>query len=239
MSEPLDEAKIKARKEAFTPATTSQKIVLAVLLFVAALTALYSGYWVLKQLETHPVNRFSVKWKNEASVTLEPGPSTFWYDKQNHVIWHVGTISDERKQKLLGLSKTNDLSYRDAIEDLAFSSNTRSYTAFRWLLLLGGVSGILGVLIRSTWDFVGNTCYKNTLDVVRWWPWYVVRPLTGFLLGVLVIVLVQTDFLTNINQQSSDSLWWAGLATIAGFGSSDMLTRLRLVSKAIFGVENS
>ena len=75
---------------------------------------------------------------------------------------------------------------------------------------------------------------------VRWWPWYFVRPFLAFLVGVLIVILIKSDLMTSSQRAGSDgSLWWIGLAALAGFGLEDSLDRLRVLSKTLFATDRS
>ncbi|MGC3971058.1 MAG: hypothetical protein QM775_28090 [Pirellulales bacterium] len=178
------------------------------------------------------------EWKKPDGVSAPEGPSAFMYDPEKSQLVHFGAISDERKTELRG--KINDVGYQAAVDRLAFQSQATGKSALTWLLVLGGVSGLLGVQIRSLHDYVGHSCYVGTLDIDRWWPWYVLRPALGFLLGFFIVVLIKTDLLAAAEAKTeSGSLWWVGLAAIAGFGVDDVIRRLRLLSKTLFGTEKT
>ena len=97
----------------------------------------------------------------------------------------------------------------------------------------------MGAILRSLVDFVGHACYTGKLDLRRWWPLYVTRPLVGSILGFLLVVLFKAKLLTAAAAQpSDDSFWWLGLAAIGGFSTVDVTLRLRMAAKALFGVES-
>jgi hypothetical protein len=74
------------------------------------------------------------------------------------------------------------------------------------------------------------------LDFKRWWPLYFTRPVTGAILGLVVIILLKSNIISlTLNSSNPESLWWLGLSIISGFGTIDATERLRLTSKAIFG----
>lgn len=130
-------------------------------------------------------------------------------------------------------------SYREAIDRLAFDSAAAAGLEHQllWLLLLGAVGGLLGVQLRSVSNFVGVVCIKDSFDFKRWWPWYVLRPVLGLLVGLLVVVLIKADLFTlETEPAEAGNLWWLGLAVLAGFGAEDFVLRLRLISHTLFGV---
>ncbi|MGM9513495.1 hypothetical protein ACS5PK_04495 [Roseateles sp. DB2] len=130
-------------------------------------------------------------------------------------------------------------SYHAALDALAYRSNARQVGQIQLLLLLGLLGGCLGAILRSLVDFVGNACYKDALDLRRWWPLYATRPLVGATLGFLLVVLFKAKLLTSLETQTGDdSFWWLGVAAIGGFSTVDVTMRLRLAAKALFGVES-
>lgn len=128
-------------------------------------------------------------------------------------------------------------SYREAIDQLAFDSTENLEAPLLWLLLLGAVGGLMGVQLRSASNFIGVVCIKNDFDLTRWWPWYVLRPVLGLFVGLLVVVLIKADLYTlETGSATTGNLWWLGLAVLAGFGAEDFVLRLRLISHTLFGV---
>lgn len=125
--------------------------------------------------------------------------------------------------------------YHDAIDELAFASAIMERGNLMLILLLGGIGGVIGVQLRSITNFIGVTCFKQSLDVNRFWPWYAMRPFAGFLLGVLIVVLIKADLIGFENRGSDGSLWWLGMAILVGYGASDFTERLRLLTKTLFG----
>lgn len=58
--------------------------------------------------------------------------------------------------------------------------------------------------------------------------------LTGFILGLVLIAIVQSGFISVASNAARQALWWAALAFLAGFGEEEFTQRLRIVSKSIF-----
>jgi hypothetical protein len=215
-----------------------QVIAMAVLLASATILTLGLCLWGLARVESVSVPEVTVEWKNETQASLKSGPPSFWYDQQKGVLHHRGPIPKEEKETLTKLS--DDAGYRAALDELAYESQTPGRYAFLWLLLLGGMGAVLGVQVRSINDFIGHFCYRDTLDIGKWWPWYFLRPVLGFLIGFVVVALVKSDLLASARKEGGDStLWWIGLAVVAGFGADDVVRRLRLLSKTFFGTERS
>lgn len=127
-------------------------------------------------------------------------------------------------------------SYYSAIDQLAYKVQGTQAKQVQLLLYLGALGGLLGALLRSFVDFVGNACYKEQLDLVVWWPLYATRPMVGAILGFLLVVLFKAKLLTSTDiQTGSDSFWWLGIAAIGGFSTIDVTARLRQAAKALFG----
>src|SRR5262249_28410175 len=111
-------------------------------------------------------------------------------------------------------------SYYNAIDNLAFLSSLRQGSLITLLLMLGALGGTLGLVLRSLVDFVGNASYKGELDLRRWWPLYVTRPIVGAILGFVLVVLFKAQLLTGGELPASDSsFWWLGIAFIGGFST--------------------
>jgi hypothetical protein len=128
--------------------------------------------------------------------------------------------------------------YYEAIDSLAFVASSRQAAMIGILLLLGGLGGALGAILRSLVDFVGHACYTRQLDLVRWWPLYFTRPIVGWILGFVLVVMFKAKFLPpGETQVTDDSFWWLGTAVLGGFSTVDVTQRLRLGAKALFGVD--
>lgn len=229
------------QKDGSTPQETSpqwQKIALAVYLVVATVGVCYLSYITLRKIQDCQTTEVRVDWTIGNKSNLLPGPVEFNYDRKAHSLVYRGSITDDSKRKLLALLADKDPNFDAAIDKLTFDSAKIPSQAPFYVLLLGGLGGILGVKIRSIFDFVGNASHKNALDIARWWPWYIMRPALGFLLGSLVIALTKSDMFLSTATAHGD-LGWLSLATLAGFGSDDVMSRLRLMSKTLFGEDGN
>jgi len=128
------------------------------------------------------------------------------------------------------------LGYQAAIDALTYQSLSDAGRYFMLLLVVAGLSGAVGVQVRATINFVRIACFHNLLDVRRWWPWYVLRPPLGFILGVLIVLLVQSDIFTPEGASTpAGTTWWIAIAFLVGFGAEDFSERLRLLSQTLFG----
>lgn len=128
------------------------------------------------------------------------------------------------------------LGYRAAIDALTYHSLGDAGRYFMLLLVVAGLSGAVGVQVRATINFVRIACFHNLLDVRRWWPWHLLRPPLGFILGVLIVLLVQSEIFTPEGASTpAGTAWWIAIAFLVGFGAEDFSERLRLLSQTLFG----
>jgi hypothetical protein len=228
----------------FTPATTGQKIGLVVGLFVASILLLVVWFSALGEVQSQASAEFSVSWTPAADVVLKPGPPSFRYDSHSKKLIYHGLIDADRKAELAKLvpddkaasqSADGGPSYWGAVDELAFDSNSAREKLILSLFLLGGISGVVGVLMRSIFNFVIIACFKNVLDWHRWWPWYIARPLLGFFLGLVCVLFIEADLFRPGGKAPAAIAWWVGIAILAGFGADDFVERLRLLSQTLFG----
>ncbi len=150
-------------------------------------------------------------------------------------------IDDSTKVKLLTLyskDSTGFDAYKNAIEELSFATQEVPKPSYLLTLLIGGLAAVLGVQIRSMHRFVLRACYVQDFDLSVWWPWYVMRPVMGFLLGCAVVLLAEVNLL-GIQTDNPSLFFWIGLAIITGFGAPDVVDRLYLLSKTLFGTGGS
>ncbi len=179
-------------------------------------------------------------------------------------IMHVGPITKARKQELLELVKRKAAeagdqdddasdkkrgvdgknrepdevafqSYYRALDKLAYGAKQSQGNYLPYLLLLGGLGGVMGVLIRTLLQFVQITAVETRLNVARWWPWYVIRPLLGFMFGVLAVLVIEAQLFVPGETAPSGTVWWLAISVLVGFGAEEFGGRLRLISKALFG----
>jgi hypothetical protein len=228
-------------------ASTAQKVWLFLALLLLSAGTLCGWFRVLDETDKKLDAVYEVHWERPAGLSLAAGPATFWYDARSHRLQHRGTIDTEGMQTLVKLASLSDpkadpktegpklQGYVDAVNELAFLSGATKSQAFHWILLLGGLSGILGVMVRSLSNFVGVACFKRDLRLGTWWPWYAVRPVIGMIVGVLTIVLVHSKLLFTTEANGSGTLWWLSVSFLAGYGATEFTERLRLVTQTLFG----
>ena len=227
----------RAQRE-FTKATLGQKIGTAILLiFLSGILAWLCAWVIYRVADSQKV---IVKWQNATKLRLKPGPAAFCYKEKAHELaWSGGPIDDKTKQDLLKLAPEEPekgvAEFQRAICELVLHANERTVVSLLWLLLLGGLGGVVGVLIRAIGLFVWISTEKDELDVNRYWPWYVMRPVLGFLNGALVVVLVKSNMLDVSKSASSNSLWWLGISVLAGYSLSEFMNLLAQVTKLVLG----
>ena len=224
-------------------ATKKQKIFLTIWLIVVLAILMCFLKRNVQNVDSYLHRQNHVSWEATQYVVLKPGPPAFRYDTERKEVCHIGVIDAKMKLELLALfptdtkTKTPDAraSYEAAIDKLAFESNENLSGLMIGLLYLGGLSGALGAHLRSLTAFVGNACFKNNLDLVQWWPYYVVRPFTGFILGIVVVIIIQAGFFSVGNEIPTGALWWTAIAILAGFGDDEFTQKLRQLTKTLFG----
>lgn len=183
-------------------------------------------------------------WKNEEKIELNFKKSPIWFAYEKDSLITSAYITENMKKELIELAPDStklDCSYFKEISVLANKSQKNDKSQIFWLIIASGIISVVGVNIRSLWDFVGNASYKYDLDIDRWWPWYFLRPTIGFLAGIVFYFLYNGGIVElNVKYNSESRLFFLlALSGLIGFGLTDFISRLRIVSKAIFGSEDS
>ncbi len=234
---------MNARKAAEKkPPDTRANIFLVVWLTFSTVIVLLAGNLSVDRVQDVVQGESRVRVGNLGALPLSGAPARFRYDRRRGELVYAGAVDDEAKRELVAVVRdapaetfAQKNAYLAAVEQLAFESAARSSSLVLALLLLGGVAGALGVQLRSIANFIGHACYKEDLDLNVWWPYYVIRPLTGFLLGAVLVAIVQAGLLTVEQSDPGKVMWWAALAFLAGFGEDEFTQKLRDVSKSLFG----
>lgn len=225
------------------------RILVFAYLIAVIVPLMWAWFWVVGRGgdELARTTRVTVVLPKDATVA--PGPPSFFLDDGKPAeLVNRGAIDEAEKVKLLGLLSIDGesvsapdprgASYWNAVDRLAFESNDSQVQVTLWILLAGGLTGALGAMARSIGNFVGNASYKpdrDAFDIGRWWPLYGMRPFEGFVLGTVLVLIVQAGLLAVDRPASPSILWWLALAFLAGSGSSEFNVRLRAITKAIFG----
>lgn len=205
---------------------------------ITALTFLlaYAFYQVQKKIDQIKVYH-SVFWNNVDSTYVRPGPAWFYFDSKVDSLKSIKIIGETDKLILLNLVDQKSKyynSYSAAIDLLAFKTNSENPSSYYLILFLGAICAAIGVHLRTINNFVGVTVFKSDFNIKAWWPWYVMRPLMGVLIGPILFILLEGRLIA-ISTEVSYSRFIIGLTILAGFGSEDFLETLRSISKRIFG----
>jgi hypothetical protein len=229
----------------FRPATTKQKIVAGVLVFGLSALLLWVWFTMFRVTQSRLNAEYRVSWKPSAGMQVAGGPPSFFHDTGSNELVLRGSIDAKLKQDLANLISKSGMplsppdpvgnSYWQALDRLAFESNRSAASIELYLLILGGLSGVLGVQLRSIINFIGVACYQNKLDIVRWWPWYALRPTAGFVFGLTALLLIQIGLFQPGTPSISRVTWGLVVGILAGFGASEFADRLRLLTKTLFG----
>lgn len=238
-----------ASSEEFTAATPHQKRVVAWSLVISTVAIVWIWAGAFKAMEQSLHRETRVDWQMPDRLLLKSGPPSFYFDRERNQLVVTGIVDKALKAELVGLADTTGSegaareeaarSYRQAVDTLAYKSIEPQRGLLVNLLILGGLSGLLGVQLRSLNNFVGVTCYKNTLDVIRWWPWYFIRPFSGIILGATVVVLIEAGLFKAGESTPSGTIWWVAVALLAGFGADEFTLKLRLLTQTLFGQASS
>ena len=233
----------------FTPGTTRQKVWVFCFLLAAAFLMLWIWFWRVGDVQTVANNETQVAYAKPDELVVKSGPPSFRYDAKK--LYYRGLMDAQQKEELVKLvdsqaKSTADAaaaakyqasvaSYQAAIDELAYDSNKDHPNFILKIFLLGGISGILGVLMRSIFNFVRVTCFENKFDWHRWWPWYITRPILGFFLGLVCVLFVEADLFQPGGKAGAGLAWWLGIALLAGFAADDFVEKIRLIGQTLFG----
>ena len=190
------------------------------------------------QIVDKMVKPVTVTWFKSDTLKLKPGPVWFYYDNKSGILNTLHVINETEKTQLAGLINNDEKiyqSYSQAIDKLAFESNLpKPSTLYVWLTLLYAVAGLLGVQLRTINNFIGRACYRN-FDFHVWWPWYLVRPLVGFITGAVVFLLIDSKQLLAGDSAGGMSALALAAAFLGGFSADEFYELLRKISKRILG----
>ena len=181
----------------------------------------------------------AVAWLNPGKVELTIYPNWFLYDKNLKQIRTRAVIDEKMKMELMKTyplrgDSANFAEFRQSVEQLAFQSAEMKGSYYWLLLLVSGLAAIVGVFIREMLDLIRHFCYKKDLDFKLWWPWYSLRPIVGFMFGVMVILFNGTDLLFESANNSGET-YLIAIAIIAGISVEDVMLKIRKVSQVLFG----
>jgi len=216
-----------------------------------ALLAIFSGIMILAFIVSlvrlnkneREIIYPSVNWNNPGNVNLAGYPSWFLYDDSLNQISTRKMIDDASKLDIVNAypwaaDSTNFTVFRQAVDKLAFESSGMMGRNFWLLLLVSGLASVVGVFIREILDLIRHHCYDKDLDFRIWWPWYVLRPLVGFMVGVMIVLFSGSNLLIDTSGNNSET-YLVAIAVIAGISVEDVMFKLRKVSQVLFGNSNT
>ena len=212
-----------------------------VVLFALIIIAAWFFAFGAVQREAEQVS--AVQWTLGEKREIRPGPPSFVAKKNK--LEFAGQIDQAQKDELARLiTFKGELisppdragrAYWRALDRLAFISNRDATLRDVLILLLAGLSGLLGAQLRTLYQFVIVASYKNKFEMSRWWPWYVARPFAGFLFGLSAVLLLRVGFFQPESGSADGLSWQLVLAILAGFGANEFAERISLVVRSLFG----
>lgn len=227
-------------------ASQYEKIGLYLTLLFISIAVVYGTLRYIDNLQTQQSVLLSVPFSPPDSFDYSSIPEFIYYNSDKKELFIKGALTEENEIKIFNITSAvchEDTNYCASISILKTTlilvlskSDDLKNKIAKLIFYIALLGGALGSILRLFIDFVGNASYKDALDFKRWWPLYFTRPITGAILGLIVIILLKSNIISlTLNPSHPDSLWWLGLSIISGFGTIDATERLRLTSKAIFG----
>lgn len=215
----------------------------SVVFFNILISALLAFCFIItrQKLDTKK-NYYSVYWKNSDSTVVKSGPIWFTYDCQYDSLKSLKRITDTDKLILLNLAEVKKEgcdSFNAAIDELVFKSNYQNKDAYYLALILTAICGCIGVQLRTINNFIGVACFKKDFNFDLFWPWYVLRPFLGALIGPILFLMIDGKLYNNFNSGDDSQSLVIAITILAGFGSEDFLDLLRKLSKRFFGTMSS
>jgi hypothetical protein len=200
--------------------------------------------WSLISLNNHQREATAppVKWLNQGNAELTSYPSWFLYDKNAGMIRTRAVIDEKMKMELektfpMRSDSANFAEFRQAVEKLAYQSSDLKGRDYWLLLMVSGLAAVVGVFIREILDLIRHHCYEKDLDFRNWWPWYFLRPIVGFMFGIVVVLFSGTELLFASGKESNET-YLIAIAIIAGISVEDVMLKIRKVSLVLFGNNN-
>lgn len=90
------------------PATPVEKGLVALFLFAVTVVLLLATWWVAQRIDEPWRAEVQVQWLMPQGTSLKPGPVSFWYDPQDHLLIHRGPVDEETRDELLQLIQLGD-----------------------------------------------------------------------------------------------------------------------------------
>ncbi len=241
-----DKAKKNAPPDApLPPYTNFRSFTVLTAVFIGLTTVLsFAVFSVVHDRITANIKPFSIQWQSKDTVYLKTGPEWFFYDQKKGTLNSLQAISEKDKSVLTSLLVKDEKngkiyqSYSEAVDELAYVSNAdKGYLSYCWIILLYCMTGVIGVQLRTINNFVGNACFKKEFNFDIWWPWYLLRPLLGFITGGVVFLLIDGKLFYGTTVLNGLSPVVVALAFVSGFSADDFFNMVRRISQRVFSTD--
>lgn len=105
-----------------------------------------------------------------------------------------------------------------------------------YCILIGGFGGTLYCL-RGIYI---NYCVRSQWDI-RWWPWYIIRPIASLLCGGVSYLFLKAGLLVleAEKQTGSTNLGFYALSFIAGLNVDNFISKIEDLAQATWGITKS
>ena len=114
-----------------------------------------------------------------------------------------------------------------------------------WLMpysvpFLCAITGGVGGLVYCLRGIYLNACVHNRWDL-KWWPWYVLRPIVSILCGLVSYLFLKAGLLVLDASQNPEGnqLGFYALAFIAGLNVDKFIGKIEDLAQATWGIEKS
>lgn len=224
------------------PYTNFRSFTVLTAVFIGLTTTLSLAIFsVVHNRITAEIRPFSIQWQSKDTINLKNGPEWFFYDQKKGTLNSLQSISEKDKSLLTALLTKDEKngkiyqSYSLAIDELAYVSNEgQGRSGYCWIILLYCMTGVIGVQLRTINNFVGNACFKKEFNFDIWWPWYMLRPLLGFITGGVVFLLIDGKLFYASTMLNGLSPVVVALAFVSGFSCDDFFGMVRRISQRVF-----
>lgn len=203
---------------------------------ICAFTVFYLFFKEYRQVCSMQTEPISVSWDIPSDMDLSLYPEWLYFDRDSGFVYTKKVILDNDKRLLYNLVSAKDssfVSYMNAIDQLSYKSY-RSLNLSLYLFVCCYMA-IIGCLVRSMGDFIGRLCYKDGVDLEKWWSWYLLRPVMAMCCSVVFVLLCKFNMF-KINDVLGEGLDFVLIIMfLLGFGVLDATEFMRKLSKNIFG----
>ena len=115
-------------------------------------------------------------------------------------------------------------------------------------LFFSGVLGGAFYCIRSLYQRIGETYTpivstepKNTLNMTVWFFWYLVRPIQGGVLALIILTLINSKLMTlqSLDNENMNSFYTlVAVGFLCGFGSHEVIHKIQELVQVMFAKSN-